>query len=73
MQDGAAAHISYCARNYLETASTQQWPNRSPILKVVLESIDFFLWGHLKNVCFSCGHCRDTAAAHSKWLYRGPQ
>lgn len=58
MHDGAPAHFSLVARNYLNTVyrrrwigrgGTQPWPPRSPDLN----PLDFFLWGHLKHLVYS--------------------
>lgn len=58
MHDGAPAHFSLVARNFLDVAyaqrwigrgSTHHWPPRSPDLNPV----DFFLWGHLKSLVYA--------------------
>ena len=60
-QDGAPAHNSQIVRHYLEENFTERWigthgpvrwPPRSPDLSV----LDFFLWGHLKNLIFRTRH-----------------
>lgn len=57
MHDGAPAHFSVTAREYLNHAfnnrwigrgGPQPWPPRSPDLN----SLDFFLWGHLKSLVY---------------------
>lgn len=58
MHDGAPAHFSVQARNYLNQnyhnrwigrGGPREWPPRSPDLN----SLDFFLWGHLKTLVYS--------------------
>lgn len=58
MHDGAPAHFSVLAREYLDEnyenrwigrGGPQSWPARSPDLN----SLDFFLWGHLKSLVYS--------------------
>src|SRR5678815_1440410 len=58
MHDGAPAHFSLVARNYMNTVyprrwigrgGTQPWPPRSPDLN----SLDFFLRGHLKHLVYT--------------------
>lgn len=58
MHDGAPAHFSILVRNYLNEVypnrwigrgGPQPWPPRSPDLN----SLDFFLWGHLKSIVYS--------------------
>lgn len=58
MHDGAPAHFSVLARAYLDQnynnrwigrAGTELWPPRSPDLN----SLDYFLWGHLKTLVYS--------------------
>jgi hypothetical protein len=58
MHDGAPAHFSLAARNFLDLTypqqwigrgSTHNWPARSPDLNLV----DFFLWGHLKSLVYA--------------------
>lgn len=58
MHDGAPAHFSLLAREFLNQhysnrwigrRGTQSWPPRSPDLN----SLDFFLWGHLKTLVYS--------------------
>jgi len=58
MHDGAPAHFSVMVRNYLQTVfpnrcigrgGNVQWPPRSPDLN----SLDFFLWGHLKTLVYT--------------------
>lgn len=61
-QDGAPAHNSRIARAYLNenfnawigTNGTIRWPARSPDLT----PMDFFLWGHVKNVVYET--CYET-------------
>lgn len=57
MQDGAPAHFSLAARNYLQNTYPNRWiarggyvawPARSPDLN----PLDFFLWGHLKSLVY---------------------
>lgn len=57
MHDGAPAHFSILAREYLNGAyqnrwigrgGPQFWPPRSPDLN----SLDFYLWGHLKALVY---------------------
>jgi hypothetical protein len=77
MHDGAPAHVSYSARNYLETAYTLHWvwrqglvpwPSRSwiPWLFPLEASKNF-------DECCSCGHCSGTVAACSEWQYLSSQ
>lgn len=58
MHDGAPAHFSAIVRNYLQIVypnrwigrgGPQEWPPRSPDLN----SLDFFLWGHLKSLVYT--------------------
>ena len=58
MHDGAPAHFSFQAREFLNhnynnrwtgRGGTQPWPPRSPDLN----SLDFFLWGHLKTLVYN--------------------
>lgn len=58
LHDGAPAHFSVEARNYLNRrfnnrwvgrGGPQAWPPRSPDLN----SLDFFLWGHLKALVYN--------------------
>lgn len=58
MHDGAPAHFSALAREYLNQnynnrwigrGGPQAWPPRSPDLN----SLDYFLWGHLKTLVYS--------------------
>lgn len=58
MHDGAPAHFSILAREYLNTTyqnrwigrgGPQFWPPRSPDLN----SLDFYFWGHLKSLVYS--------------------
>lgn len=58
MHDGAPAHFSVLAREYLNQnfnnrwigrGGTESWPARSPDLN----SLDYFLWGHLKTLVYS--------------------
>lgn len=58
MHDGAPAHFSILAREYLNEVyqnkwigrgGPQPWPPRSPDLN----SLDFFLWGHLKSLVYA--------------------
>lgn len=58
MHDGAPAHFSLVARQYLDVAypnrwigrgGAQPWPPRSPDLN----PLDFFLWGHLKQLVYT--------------------
>lgn len=58
MHDGAPAHFSILAREYLNEVyenkwigrgGPQPWPPRSPDLN----SLDFFLWGHLKSLVYT--------------------
>ncbi|CAH1110323.1 unnamed protein product [Psylliodes chrysocephalus] len=57
MHDGAPAHFSLIVRNHLNTVypgrcigrgGSQKWPVRSPNLN----SLDLFLWGHLKTLMY---------------------
>jgi len=57
MHDGAPAHFSVQAREYLDLnynnrwigrGGFQSWPPRSPDLN----SLDFFFWGHLKTLVY---------------------
>ncbi|XP_003246904.1 uncharacterized protein LOC100570164 [Acyrthosiphon pisum] len=57
-QDGAPAHNAIVVQEYLQstfgnrwmrTYGAVAWPPRSPDLT----PLDFFLWGHLKNVVYS--------------------
>ncbi|XP_025204363.1 uncharacterized protein LOC112601133 [Melanaphis sacchari] len=57
-QDGAPAHNAIIVKNYLNeifpnrwigTHGVISWPARSPDLT----PLDFFLWGHLKNVVYA--------------------
>lgn len=56
-QDGASPHFSVDVRNYLNEVfqdrwigrrGTIEWPARSPDLS----PLDFFFWGHLKNIIY---------------------
>lgn len=58
MHDGAPAHFSVLAREYLNQVypnkwigrgGPQPWPPRSPDLN----SLDFFLWGHIKSLVYT--------------------
>lgn len=58
MHDDAPAHFSVIVRNYLNVSypnrwigrgGPQEWPPRSPDLN----SLDFFLWGHLKALVYT--------------------
>lgn len=58
MHDGAPAHFSIRAREFLNEAftnrwigrgGTQSWPPRSPDLN----SLDYFFWGHLKTLVYT--------------------
>lgn len=58
MHDGAPAHFSILAREYLNEVyqnkwigrdGPQLWPPRSPDLN----SLDFFLWGHVKSLVYT--------------------
>lgn len=58
MHDGAPPHFSLVAREYLNTVYPNRWigrggpvswPPRSPDLN----SLDFFLWGHLKHLVYT--------------------
>lgn len=58
MHDGAPAHFSRLARDFLDTTypqrwigrgGAQHWPPRSP----ELNPLDFFLWGHLKSMVYT--------------------
>ena len=57
-QDGAPAHFSLAARNFLSATfpdrvigrgSIIQWPSRS----CDLTPMDFFLWGYIKNIVYA--------------------
>lgn len=58
MHDGAPAHFSAAVREYLNNVypdrwvgrgGPQPWPARSPDLN----SLDFFLWGHVKSLVYT--------------------
>lgn len=58
MHDGAPSHFSILAREYLNEVyenrwigrgGPQPWPPRSPDLN----SLDFFMWGHLKSLVYT--------------------
>lgn len=58
MHDGAPAHFSSTARDYLDDAypnrwigrgGPQSWPPRSPDLN----PLDYFFWGHLKSLVYT--------------------
>lgn len=58
-QDGAPPHYALAVRSYLDQVfpnrwigrrGTVEWAPRSPDLT----PLDFFLWGHLKNVVYKC-------------------
>lgn len=90
MHDGAPPHYSLAVREYLNNVYRNQWigrggprpwPTRSPDLN----PLDFYLWGHLKNLVYSTPvetreellqrimfHCEEIRNDHQK-LWRVQQ
>lgn len=57
MHDGAPAHFSILARNWLDANYPGRWIGRNgpinwPPRSPDLNALDFFLWGHLKSLVY---------------------
>ena len=57
MQDGAPAHFSRIAREFLNNNYTNRWIGRRgpiawPARSPDLNPLDFYLWGHLKTITY---------------------
>ena len=57
MQDGAPAHFSRVAREFLNNNYTNRWIGRRgpiawPARSPDLNPLDFYLWGHLKTIVY---------------------
>ena len=69
-QDGAPPHFAADVRRFLDKTFSGRWIGRSgPIRRATrpsdLTSLDFFLWGHLKNVVY-LSPCEDLAELKSR-------
>ena len=58
MHDGVPAHFSVVVRNYLQTVYPNRWighggPQEWPPRSRDLNSLDFFLWDHLKTLVYT--------------------
>lgn len=69
MHDGAPAHFSRAAREYLNVIYPRRWIGRGgpvpwPARSPDLNPLDYYLWGHLK----ACVYASDVANNDELWL-----
>ena len=77
MHDGALAHFSRIAREFLNNNYTNRWIGRRgpiawPACSPDLNPLDFYLWGHLKDyhVWYSCCYCGSTPKSYYRCVWK---